>query len=276
MKNNIFKTPQTAVETSSSVAEVAIEVRGLVKRFGAQSVLSGIDLDVYRGETICVLGRSGTGKSVLLKSIIALMDPDEGSVKVLGHCLHDLSERDRLLARRDLGYVFQGAALFDSLSVRENVGFPLAQQRLPNDLILGRVEEALQAVGLAAAMEKMPSELSGGMQKRVGLARAIVTRPQIILYDEPTTGLDPLTTDTINEIILRLQATLSVTSVVVTHDTRAALEVGDRLIFLDQGHIVAQGTPEEMMSSQDPFVRRFLGLELPPLRHSGGYSSSRL
>ena len=238
-----------------------IVVSDLHKAFGAQPVLAGISFNVRRGETLCVLGRSGTGKSVLLKTIIALHDPDSGTVEVLGRNLNALSERERLVARKSLGYVFQGAALFDSLTVCENVGFSLYQQQRPDDEIRERVRVSLAAVGLEAAIDKFPSELSGGMQKRAGLARAIIDRPQIVLYDEPTTGLDPLTTDTINDIILALQKSYGITSIVVTHDVRSALTIGDRLILLEKGLIAASGTPDEMRQHQDPLVRRFLGLD---------------
>ncbi len=240
--------------------EPVIRISGLRKAFGSQTVLDGVSFSVARGETLCVLGRSGTGKSVLLKTIIALHDPDDGEVLVLGRNLNHLAERERLSARRDLGYVFQGAALFDSLSVCENVGFSLYQQKRPPGEIRERVHASLEAVGLAAAIDKLPAELSGGMQKRVGLARAIISRPQIVLYDEPTTGLDPLTTDTINQIILSLQASHHITSVVVTHDVASAFAIGTRILLLEQGHIIAYGTPDEVRAHRDPLVRRFLGL----------------
>lgn len=237
----------------------AIQAMGLRKSFGLQQVLAGISFTVAAGETVAVLGRSGTGKSVLLKTIIALLDPDGGRVEVMGRCLHELGERERLVARRDLGYVFQGAALFDSLTVCENVGFALYQRRVEEPEIRSRVEEALAAVGLSEAIDKWPSELSGGMQKRCGLARAIIDRPRIILYDEPTTGLDPLTTDVINRIILDLRRSHGVTSMLVTHDIRSALSIADRLILLDQGRIVVMGTPEEIELSDNAWVQRFLG-----------------
>jgi phospholipid/cholesterol/gamma-HCH transport system ATP-binding protein len=239
----------------------AITVAGLAKAFGANPVLDGLDFSVGTGETVCVLGRSGTGKSVLLKTIIALLDPDAGRVEVLGRDLHALDERGRLLARRELGYVFQGAALFDSLTVYENVGFPLLQRRVDDRQVRARVEEVLAEVNLADAIDRFPSELSGGMQKRAGLARAIIERPRIVLYDEPTTGLDPLTTDTINELIQGLKARHGVTSVVVTHDVRSAFSIADRMILLERGRIAAIGTPAEVRRSQDPLVRRFLGLD---------------
>ncbi|MBA2481798.1 MAG: ABC transporter ATP-binding protein [Planctomycetes bacterium] len=238
----------------------AIVVDNLVKRFDTHTVLGGVSFTVEEGETVSVLGRSGTGKSVLLKTIIALLDPDEGSVRVLGQDLHRLDEEHRLEARKGIGYVFQGAALFDSLNVLENVGFALYQKHLPEDEIRKTVLDRLEAVGLEDAIDKFPSELSGGMQKRVGLARAIVESPRIILYDEPTTGLDPLTTDVINKIILRLRAKSHVTSIVVTHDIRSALAISDRLIMIDQGRIVANGTPSEIQASDNAWVQRFLGI----------------
>jgi phospholipid/cholesterol/gamma-HCH transport system ATP-binding protein len=236
----------------------AIVVDGVVKRFAGRTILGGVSFSVARGETVAVLGRSGTGKSVLLKTIIALLDPDAGSVRVLGHDLHALDEHGRLGARADLGYVFQGAALFDSLSVLENVGFALYQARVPEAEIRSRVHERLAMVGLEHTIDQYPSELSGGMQKRVGLARAIINLPKVVLYDEPTTGLDPVTTDVINQIILRLRAKLGVTSLVVTHDIRSAFTIADRIIMLDQGRIVAMGTPEEIQKSDNVWVQNFI------------------
>jgi phospholipid/cholesterol/gamma-HCH transport system ATP-binding protein len=246
----------------------AITVTDLHKGFGGRPVLDGISFTVTQGETVAVLGRSGTGKSVLLKTIIALLDPDAGKVEVFGCDLHALAERGRLKARSDLGYLFQGSALFDSLSVCENVGFPLYQRRQPEAEIRARVVEALDAVGLAHAIDQVPSELSGGMQKRVGLARAIIDKPRIILYDEPTTGLDPMTTDVIDRIILDLQERHGITSVMVTHDIRSAFAVADRIIMLEQGRIVAMGTPDEVSASDNAWVQRFLGIRREPSSHS--------
>jgi len=248
------------VDGDSAAKSPAIEVKNVVKRFGDHVVLNGVSFHVNQGETVSILGRSGTGKSVMLKTIIALMDPDDGQVLVHGRDLHILDEQARLAARKDLGYVFQGAALFDSLNVMENVGFSLYQQRRPEAEIRRIVLDRLEAVGLAEAIDKFPAELSGGMQKRVGLARAIVGEPRIILYDEPTTGLDPLTTDVINRIILDLRRRLKVTSLVVTHDIRSALAISDRLVMLDQGKVVIIGTPDEVAASPNPWVQRFLGL----------------
>ncbi len=254
------------------MSDPAIVVEDLVKRFDTNTVLDGVSFSVQAGETVSILGRSGTGKSVLLKTIIALLDPDSGKVTVHGQDLHSLAEHERLEARKAMGYVFQGAALFDSLSVLENVGFSLYQRRLPEGEIRKTVLDRLDAVGLADAIDKFPSELSGGMQKRVGLARAIIGAPSIILYDEPTTGLDPLTTDVINKIILRLRAKSQVTSLVVTHDIRSALAISDRLIMLDQGRVVAVGTPAEISASDNAWVQRFLGIRTIEL----GQLSSRV
>jgi phospholipid/cholesterol/gamma-HCH transport system ATP-binding protein len=240
------------------VSEPAIVVDRVVKSFGDNRVLDGVSLTVKAGETVAILGRSGTGKSVLLKTIIALLDPDQGEVQVFGANLHALDEHARLKARLGIGYVFQGAALFDSLTVLENVGFPLFQRRVPLDEIRRQVLDRLTMVGLEEVIDKVPSELSGGMQKRVGLARAIVGEPRLILYDEPTTGLDPLTTDVINRIILRLRRKLGVTSVVVTHDMRTAFTVADRIIMLDQGRIVAEGSPEQIGRSDNTWVQQFI------------------
>jgi phospholipid/cholesterol/gamma-HCH transport system ATP-binding protein len=236
----------------------AVVVDGLVKRFSGRAVLDGISFTLAAGETLAVLGRSGTGKSVLLKTIIALMDPDAGSVRVLGRDLHALDERGRLAARSALGYVFQGAALFDSLDVFGNVAFPLRQQRTPEAEVRSRVEQCLAMVGLPDVAHKDVSELSGGMRKRVGLARAIVHRPQVVLYDEPTTGLDPLTTDVIDHIILRLKRKTGAAGIVVSHDVESAFTVADRVMMLEAGHVVAAGTPEEIRRSENPWVQRFL------------------
>ncbi len=250
------------------MSEPVIVVDQVHKAFSGHRVLNGVSLQVTAGETVAILGRSGTGKSVLLKTIIALLDPDRGKVQVFGKDLHTLDEHGRLKARAGIGYVFQGAALFDSLTVMENVGFALYQQRRPEDEIRREVIKRLEMVGLGDAIDKIPSELSGGMQKRVGLARAIIGEPRLILYDEPTTGLDPLTTDVINRIILRLRRKLGVTSVVVTHDIRSAYTIADRIIMLEQGVIVAEGTPDDIKASDNLWVQNFI------TGHSGDLDTS--
>jgi len=256
------------------MTDIAVKVSGLVKRFGGQTVLDGVSFEVHRGEIIAILGRSGTGKSVLLKTIIALIDPDAGMVEVLGRNLHTLSERERLVARRDLGYVFQGAALFDSLSVLENVGFVLYQDRVDETEIRERVVRVLAMVGLEQAIDKYPSELSGGMQKRVGLARTLINQPKVICFDEPTSGLDPVTTAVINQIILRLRSKLGVVSLVVTHDLQSAFSIADRILLLDRGAIVAMGTANEIRASNNAWVQRFIRGQADPaeMADSGSFA----
>jgi len=236
-----------------------IETRQLWKQFGRQTVLAGVDLRIETGESVVIMGRSGCGKSVLLKHLIGLLQPDGGQVLVDGENIVGMSERELLRVRRKFGMLFQGAALFDSLTVGENVAFAFRHR---NDLTPGevarRVAEALEVVDLPGIQDKKPAELSGGMRKRVGLARAIVYRPQILLYDEPTTGLDPIVADSIDRLIIRIRDRLRVTSVVVTHDLRSARRVGQRVLLLHQGRIHAAGPTEAIFASQDPVIRRFI------------------
>ncbi len=236
-----------------------IEIRDLHKRFGPLTVLDGIDLDIRKGECIVVLGRSGTGKSVLLKHIIGLMKPDRGTVSVDGQEVTQLKYNDLAELRKKFGMLFQGAALFDSMTVGENVGLALREHTKKTQAeIAAIVAEKLEMVGLSGAETKKPSDLSGGMRKRVGLARAIAMEPEYILYDEPTTGLDPVTAQQINELIREMQQQLQVTSIVVTHDLASAYFVGDRLTLLHDGKIYFDGTPEEIQKSEDPVVRQFI------------------
>lgn len=240
-------------------SNVMIRVRGVTKRFGEQPVLQGLDMDVPRGGTTVVLGRSGCGKSVLLKHFIGLMKADSGSIEVDGEEVSGMDEEDFVRIRRKVGMLFQGAALFDSMSVGGNLAFPLRESGVRDEAeIRFRVSEALEMVGLAGEEAKMPDQLSGGMRKRVGLARTIVSRPACILYDEPTTGLDPIATDSINHLIRRLQERLRVTSVVVTHDMRTAFHTADHVVFLNQGKVYAQGSPDQIRLSQDPVLRDFI------------------
>jgi phospholipid/cholesterol/gamma-HCH transport system ATP-binding protein len=236
-----------------------IEVQDLHKRLGTQDVLRGVDLTVRKGETCVVLGRSGCGKSVLLKHLIGLMQPTSGTVLIDGEEISGLPERKLLIVRRKVGMLFQSAALFDSMTVEQNLAFPLREQGI-NDLkvINERVTEALDMVDLLGSEKKMPDKLSGGMRKRVGLARTIVGRPQCILYDEPTTGLDPITTDSINHLIRRLQKRLHVTSVVVTHDMKTAFHCADDVIFLHEGRVYFNGPVSEMQASSDPIITDFV------------------
>ncbi len=236
-----------------------IEIVDLHKSFGAHTVLGGIDLKIETGETMVIIGRSGCGKSVLLKHIMGIMKPDSGKILIDGVNVFDVSNDEINHFRMQIGMLFQGAALFDSLTVRENVGFSLDEHtHLPANEIDRRVKEKLRLVGLSGIEDLMPAELSGGMKKRVGLARAICTEPKIILYDEPTTGLDPIMADAINDLILRMQQRLRITSIVVTHDMTSAYKVGTRIAMLYNGKIVGLGTPNEVRSSEDPLIQQFI------------------
>ena len=236
-----------------------IEVRHLTKSFGSQRILDNVDLRIESGESAVIIGRSGGGKSVLLKHLIALLKPDSGDVLVDGESILPLNERQLLRVREKFGMVFQGAALFDSMTVEENVAFPLMRKKnfTPAE-ITRRVAAALDLVDLPGTQRKNPAELSGGMRKRVGLARAIIYEPQIILYDEPTTGLDPIMSDSIDKLIIRVRDQLKVTSVVVTHDMRSARRVGNHVFMLHNKRVYASGTPEAIFASQDPIVRQFI------------------
>jgi phospholipid/cholesterol/gamma-HCH transport system ATP-binding protein len=236
-----------------------IRVQDVSKAFEFKQVLDHVNLTINAGETMVVMGQSGCGKSVLLKHIIGLMRPDSGRVFIEDIGISTLGGRALDRVRMKFGMLFQGAALFDSMTVGENVGFPLAEHTKLSPLeISQRVEECLQLVGLVNVADLMPSELSGGMRKRVGLARALVMNPAILLYDEPTTGLDPIMGDVINDLIIALRDRLKVTSVVVTHDMRSAYKVADRMAMLYNGRIVALGTPKEIQESADPVVQQFI------------------
>jgi phospholipid/cholesterol/gamma-HCH transport system ATP-binding protein len=236
-----------------------IRILGLRKRFGAKQVLDGVDLEIQTGETVVVLGPSGTGKSVLLKHILGLMMPDEGSIQVDGEEIVGRRERELNVIRRRFGMLFQGSALFDSMTVGENVALALREHtRLAEDEIERRVRERLEWVGLSKVEDMKPASLSGGMRKRVGLARAIAMDPQYVLYDEPTTGLDPIMADVIDRLIRGMQHRIGVTSIVVTHDLQSAFKVADRMAMLLGGRIVFTGTADEVRASRDPVVRQFM------------------
>jgi phospholipid/cholesterol/gamma-HCH transport system ATP-binding protein len=242
-----------------------IEVTDLWKSFGDNHVLKGISLTIHDGETFVVLGGSGSGKTVLMKHVIGLLKPDKGRVRVGGQEISGLDGKELTEARRMFGMVFQGAALFDSMTVYENVAFPLTEKswrdRPRADEIRRRVVEKLKVVDLGEeVLPRYPSELSGGMRKRVALARALVGDPQVVLYDEPTTGLDPITTDYVDGMILNAKEKLGITSMVISHDIASAFKVADRLAVLYDGHLAAEGTPDEVRQSKDPFVQRFLSL----------------
>lgn len=245
--------------TAEPAASPFIQIRGLHKSFDSQKVLQGIDLDISRGETLVLVGPSGEGKSVLLKHIIGLLYPDAGSIQFDGTSLCGLTERQLAPLRRRIGYLFQNAALFDSLTVEQNVAFPLIEAGIKNPVELqSRVQEALEVVELDAHKDKMPINLSGGMRKRVGIARAIVGRPEIILYDEPTAGLDPIVTDVIDHLIKRLQKRYHVTSVVITHDIASVFKIADRVVILKNGVVYFNGSPDQLRHSPDTFIQDFI------------------
>ena len=236
-----------------------IRCEGLTKQFGSKRVLDGVDLEIHEGETMVIIGRSGEGKSVLLKHIALLIKPDNGKLWIDDDEVSGFSEKELDRIRPKIGLLFQMAALFDSLTVLENVGFGLIQHSgLSMEEITKKVEENLKMVQLEGIMDKKPAELSGGMKKRVGLARAIATKPKIILYDEPTTGLDPITADAINDLIISMKDELQVTGVAVTHDMVSAYKIADRIAMLNKGKIIAVGTPDEIRSSSDERVQQFI------------------
>jgi phospholipid/cholesterol/gamma-HCH transport system ATP-binding protein len=249
--------PQHASERSAPAPMIA--VRGLTKSIGPQEILRGVDLDVGKGETFVIIGRSGGGKSVLLKHLVGLMHPDAGEIWIDGENIIGLNERKLAPIRRKVGILFQGGALFDSMTVEQNIAFPLleAGERDPNN-IREQVREMLDVVELEGHEKKMPVNLSGGMKKRVGLARSIIRRPSCVLYDEPTAGLDPVVSDSINQLIRRLQERYHVTSVVVTHDMKSAFHIADHIAYLHEGRIYFYGTPAELERSNDRLIQDFL------------------
>lgn len=236
-----------------------IRVRGLKRSFGEQEVLRGVDLDIPAGRTTAILGASGGGKSVLLRLLLGLVNPDEGKIEIEGEEITSMNERQLGPVRRKVGMLFQNGALFDSMNVRENVVFPLRETGIRDEEDLERrAVEALEMVGLAEHLAKMPNDLSGGMRKRVALARAIITRPMAVFYDEPTAGLDPIVSDQINHLILRTQEKLGITQVVVTHDMRSLYHVADHVAFLKDGLIYFTGSPQDLRLCRDENVREFI------------------
>lgn len=248
-----------ASRTDVTGAEHMIAVRGLTKSIGPQQILRGVDLDVAKGETLVIIGRSGGGKSVLLKHLVGLMTPDSGEIWIDGENIIGLSERKLAAIRKKVGILFQSGALFDSMSVEENIAFPLreAGERNPK-VIREKVREILEVIELEGQENKMPVNLSGGMKKRVGLARSIIRQPSCVLYDEPTAGLDPVVSDSINQLIRRLQERYHVTSIVVTHDMKSAFHIGDHIAYLHEGQMYFYGTPAELERQDDRLIQDFL------------------
>jgi phospholipid/cholesterol/gamma-HCH transport system ATP-binding protein len=236
-----------------------ISIEGVSKRFGDRWVLRDCTIDVAKGETLVVIGSSGTGKSTLLRTIIGLVEPDKGTVKIDGMDVHKLDSRTLQKLRRRMGYLFQSGALINWLNVQQNVALPLVEHGTTDKReVSERVDNALDLVGLAGTNELMPDQLSGGMRKRVGLARSVITNPEIILYDEPTTGLDPVTAHIIDQLVVDLREKLGVTSVVVSHDMEGVYRVADRVAMLYDGRVIAMGTPDHFRNSADPIVRQFV------------------
>jgi phospholipid/cholesterol/gamma-HCH transport system ATP-binding protein len=250
-----------------------IDIRSVSKFFNSHKVLNELSLKVNTGETCVIIGRSGCGKSVLLKHIVGILKPDSGDIFIDGKEITKFNELQWNEIRMKIALVFQGGALFDSMTVGENVGFGLIEHhRTGHKELLERVEEALCTVDLCGIANLMPSELSGGMKKRVALARAICIKPDIILYDEPTTGLDPITADSINDLIKSLHDKLKVTSIVVTHDMKSAYKIADRIAMMYQGKIIAEGTPAEIQNTDHPVVHQFInGLAKGPITEALGY-----
>ncbi len=240
-----------------------VKINDLCKSFDDLVVLNGVSLNVEMGQNMVVFGRSGTGKSVLLKCLIRLLIPDSGEIFIKDKNVLNLNRNELNDLRKDIGFLFQGSALYDSMSVRENLEFPLVRNfNFEQDEINDRINRVLEAVDLSDAVDKMPSELSGGMRKRIGLARSIITKPKLMLYDEPTTGLDPITSKEISTLIVDLQHEFKMTSIVVTHDVLCAKIIADCAIVLEGGHIVHEGTIKELLTAEDPFLKNFFSDEV--------------
>ncbi len=241
------------------IMEKVIEIKNLTKSFGDNEILKGIDMELLRGENLAILGESGTGKSVLTKCIVGLIKADSGTINVLKKNVHKLNNEELEELRKKVGYLFQGGALYDSMTVRQNLEFPVRRTQISKNKaeIKNMVEEALDSVGLLDAIDKMPAELSGGMKKRIGLARTLILKPEIILYDEPTTGLDPVTSGEISELILQVREKYNTSSIIITHDMKCAKITASRLKLMSSGKFITQGTYDELSKSKDKYVRAY-------------------
>ena len=238
---------------------IIIDIKNLKKSFGDQKVLDGVTLQLHEKENLVVLGKSGSGKSVLIKCIVSLLQHDEGSIQVGDYELTDINEDDLIEVRRKIGFLFQGAALYDSMTVRENLTFALSRldKKFSKKEITSKIEEALENVSLPDSIDKMPSELSGGMKKRIGLARTLVVNPKIILYDEPTTGLDPITSDEISNLINETKTKFNNSSIIITHDIKCVKTVADRIVMIKDGKVYKEGSLEEFTADNDPYIQSF-------------------
>ncbi|MEO8151070.1 MAG: ATP-binding cassette domain-containing protein [Bacteroidia bacterium] len=239
--------------------QAIVEIKNLCKSFGSQEVLKGLNIEVMKGENLVVLGKSGTGKSVLIKCIVGLLEPDAGSIIVMDSDLKNLDHKGLNNLRKKIGFLFQGGALYDSMTVKQNLEFPLKRVRkeLTSTEIMSKIEEVLENVGLADALNKMPSQLSGGMRKRIALARTIVVDPVLMLYDEPTTGLDPVTSDEISQLINEVQKKYNTSSIIITHDISCARTTGNSIAMLKDGEVYVKGNYDELSNSSDPWVKTF-------------------
>jgi len=246
-------------KTNQEAVQPIIQIADLCKSFGNNAVLKGVNLQLYKGENLVVLGKSGSGKSVLIKLIAGLLRADSGQIRVFEEEVTQITAAQLDLLRRKIGFLFQGAALYDSMSVRQNLEFPLRRIRkeLDEKQIKAKVLGVLENVGLADAIDKMPADLSGGMRKRIGLARTIIVDPEIMLYDEPTTGLDPVTSDEISELMLQIQEQYKTASIIITHDLACARKVANRMVMLNEGKVYLEGAPELFEKSDDPVIAAF-------------------
>ena len=253
--NKTSKKPPENLDRSNAV----ISLRGVQKAFGDMAVLKGVDLDVFKGENLVVLGRSGSGKSVLIKIIVGLLKPDSGTVRVLGQDVRAINARELRTLRSKIGFSFQSSALYDGMNVRANLEFPLVrnQRNLTRKEVDEAVAQVLDDVGLSQTINQMPSELSGGQKKRIGIARTLILHPEIMLYDEPTAGLDPITSEEINDLINEVQQRYNTSAVIITHDLTCARATGDRIVMLFEGKFIRQGSFEEVFDTDDPRVQNF-------------------